>query len=431
MKVFDLVNFLINNPCEDPEILKVILFIKKILEVAFIIVPIVLIVLITFDFIKSVTAGNEDTMKKNQKIVIKRLIYSVMLFFVIPIVNLVFSAFGTSENFELISDEFQGKKVSYLSCWDNAKNLETINKFEIVATFTSDGGKIFGGDEKDGKIQKSCGGSISCEITVPNATKKGYRFKGWQKEGYTKIYQVGQKALINRDDNFVAMWEMKPVKDPIIVKDDKNKEDTENKNSNNKQETEKENGDKYNPTAPIALSNDIETRIKQMLTYAKGLEGFYLSEFNEEVGGSYGGDWCSWFVYKLYEKFNFSFDIDFNSDEISYACGWLELEDGAYNGYFRGVETGDLNYTPQPGDLIIFTDDTWCATHVGMVTAVDSKYIYTVEGNTAGYGDNWAYNSQVNLYQYDFPNEGGKYIGDGNSGIAGYYSLRKLISMNQ
>lgn len=229
MKVFDLVNFLINNPCEDPEILKVILFIKKILEVAFIIVPIVLIVLITFDFIKSVTAGNEDTMKKNQKIVIKRLVYSVMLFFVIPIVNLVFSAFGTSENFELISDEFQGKKVSYLSCWDNAKNLETINKFEIVATFTSDGGKIFGGDEKDGKIQKSCGGSISCEITVPNATKKGYWFKGWRKSGDSRTYQVGQKVSINRNDEFVAEWEeKKDIKDDNVS----NKEEGE-KNENN------------------------------------------------------------------------------------------------------------------------------------------------------------------------------------------------------
>ena len=148
MKLSNLINFLINNPCEDPEVLKVILFIKKIMEIAFIIIPIVLIVLITFDFIKNVTAGTEDVQKKNQKIVIKRLIYAVMLFFVIPIVNLVFSAFGTSDNQNLISEDFGKKNVSYLSCWDNGKDKETINKFIITANFDGNGGKVYGDDVK-------------------------------------------------------------------------------------------------------------------------------------------------------------------------------------------------------------------------------------------------------------------------------------------
>ena len=63
------------------------------------------------DFIKNVTANSEDTMKKNQKIVIKRLVYAVMLFFVIPIVNLVFSAFGTSGNENKITGEINGQEA--------------------------------------------------------------------------------------------------------------------------------------------------------------------------------------------------------------------------------------------------------------------------------------------------------------------------------
>ena len=108
---------------------------------------------------------------------------------------------------------------------------------------------------------------------------------------------------------------------------------------------------------------------------------------------------------------------------MAYACGWLELEDEAYNGYFRKKETGDLNYTPQPGDLIIFVSTEYgCASHVGMVTAVDDSYIHTVEGN---------WDNQVSILERDIPNGDGKYIDDGIEGIAGYYSIRKLISMNQ
>ena len=58
-----------------------------------------------------------------------------------------------------------------------------------------------------------------------------------------------------------------------------------------------------------------------------------------------------------------------------------------------------------------------------MVTAVDSKYIYTVEGNTEGSGSNWSSTSKVSSHKYAFPNKGGKYIGNGITGIAGYYSL--------
>lgn len=202
MKLINLINFLVNNPCEEPEILKIIYFIKLILKVAFIVVPIVLIILITADFIKSVTAGNEDTMKKNQKLVVKRIIYCLMIFFVLPIVNIVFSAFGTSGQEDLIEAE----GASYLSCWDNAKDMETINGFEIVAKFDPSGGKVYGDSTK------SCGGSSYCEISsLPNAAKKGYIFEGWSND---KCYTTtkNQKLVLNKNDknNFIACWKEKP-----------------------------------------------------------------------------------------------------------------------------------------------------------------------------------------------------------------------------
>lgn len=39
-------------------------------------------------------------------------------------------------------------------------------------------------------------------------------------------------------------------------------------------------------------------------------------------------------------------------------------------------------WTPQPGDIIVFTDDGVTRTHTGMVYAVKGSYVYTIEGNS-------------------------------------------------
>lgn len=188
--------FLLNNPCEDPNVLNVILYIRKILEVAFVVIPIVLIILMTVDFIKNVISGNEDNMKKNQKIIVKRLVYVIMLFFVMPIVNIAFSAFGTSDNEEKITHEINEKKVNYLSCWDNGKSKETINKFIITAKFEENGGKVYGDNVK------TCGGSKSCEISVPRAHKKNSKFLGWStKEECEEDVEYKQKIKIKKNKN--------------------------------------------------------------------------------------------------------------------------------------------------------------------------------------------------------------------------------------
>ena len=49
-------------------------------------------------FVKNVLAGNEDTMKKNQKLVIKRIVYAVSLFFVFEVKNEPFKNINTTVN---------------------------------------------------------------------------------------------------------------------------------------------------------------------------------------------------------------------------------------------------------------------------------------------------------------------------------------------
>ena len=83
--------------CTNPEILKVILYVKQILNILLFIIPIGLILMLAFDFFKNVIAGKNEEMQKNFKIAIKRLLYLVLIFFVPTIVNFVMKTLNEIE----------------------------------------------------------------------------------------------------------------------------------------------------------------------------------------------------------------------------------------------------------------------------------------------------------------------------------------------
>ena len=105
--------------CNNPEILRVIMFILQILKVVFIIVPIGLILMIGLDLFKNITAGKEDEMKKNVSIAIKRIIFCVCIFFVPTIVNLVNS---------IVNEVLEDTTINYTVCFKNAtaSNIENL-----------------------------------------------------------------------------------------------------------------------------------------------------------------------------------------------------------------------------------------------------------------------------------------------------------------
>lgn len=65
-------------------------------------VPIILIVMGSIDFFKSVVAGKEDEMKKNQKMFVKRLITSALIFFIVVIVKFMISVIADTTSAENI-----------------------------------------------------------------------------------------------------------------------------------------------------------------------------------------------------------------------------------------------------------------------------------------------------------------------------------------
>ena len=79
-------------------------------------IPIILIVLGMLDLGKAVMASKEDEIKNAQKMLIKRAIYAVAIFFVVLIVNAVFNLVGGNADQEIANET-----ASWKTCWDQAK----------------------------------------------------------------------------------------------------------------------------------------------------------------------------------------------------------------------------------------------------------------------------------------------------------------------
>ena len=73
-------------------------------------IPIILIVLGMFDLGKAVVASKEDEIKSAQKLLIKRVIYAVAIFFVVFIVKVIFNTISDTAN----------NANSWVTCWDCA-----------------------------------------------------------------------------------------------------------------------------------------------------------------------------------------------------------------------------------------------------------------------------------------------------------------------
>lgn len=104
--------------CGGSGFLKVLLFIKEIMDIIFIIVPIGLIIMMLIDLSKTVMAGNAEEMKKVSKIVVKRIVYAVVLFAVPTIVSI----------FNILLGELSTN--SYATCLAMSSDKETLARLE-------------------------------------------------------------------------------------------------------------------------------------------------------------------------------------------------------------------------------------------------------------------------------------------------------------
>ena len=106
--------FLDNEMCTN--LLPLIRLIKNgIIPLVQIGIPIILIILGMLDLGKAVVASKEDEIKNAQKMLIKRAIYAVAIFFVVLIVQVVFGLLGSA------GDDYEDKGNNWLDCWNDSR----------------------------------------------------------------------------------------------------------------------------------------------------------------------------------------------------------------------------------------------------------------------------------------------------------------------
>lgn len=89
--------YLITDVCKNSTMEDVMALVQLVMKVICILVPIVMIVLGSFDLFKAVTAGKEEDIKKKQKALITRIIAGVLVFLVPTIVSLLTGLMGTED----------------------------------------------------------------------------------------------------------------------------------------------------------------------------------------------------------------------------------------------------------------------------------------------------------------------------------------------
>ena len=93
--------------CTDGNILKIIRYIKIIINTIFIIVPILLLVTASINYLKAMSNGDNDSLAKTNKAMISKCIAAVIIFFIPLITKMIVKLASTDEN-------------DYISCIENA-----------------------------------------------------------------------------------------------------------------------------------------------------------------------------------------------------------------------------------------------------------------------------------------------------------------------
>ena len=106
------------NICENPDILRIIHFALKIFDLVFLVIPMALVVMITIDLVKNIFA-EEKGVKGNNKQIITRIVFAVVLFFVPTITNIIMNTL-----------EVAGITSEYQTCIKNAESIDYIKQLE-------------------------------------------------------------------------------------------------------------------------------------------------------------------------------------------------------------------------------------------------------------------------------------------------------------
>ena len=109
---------LILGICNDVAIIGIIYFINNIIKVLCVVTPVLLLLMLTIDFVQAVIAGDSERMDKVKGKAIQRIVYAVLVFLVPFIVKGVMGLLGNSTNFS--------------SCYEVAENDSNLQLIEQI-----------------------------------------------------------------------------------------------------------------------------------------------------------------------------------------------------------------------------------------------------------------------------------------------------------
>ena len=92
------------DACSDADIMHILSVFKTLLNIARIAVPVILIIFIMVDIVKTIASGDVDT-KKLSKSIIRRIVAAVVVFLIFPIGNFILQNLPVSDD-------------GYLSCYN-------------------------------------------------------------------------------------------------------------------------------------------------------------------------------------------------------------------------------------------------------------------------------------------------------------------------
>lgn len=145
--------------CTNPDILRIIYFIKILINIIMIFVPIGLIIFGLIDVSKSTISSDDGEQKKNFKLLFKRIVYAVVIFAIIWIVKVFMGLLGDLSN-----------GVNFTSCWTNA-NADKIEQLQKVKDSKEQKKNTSSNDDDKNEMNNSYSGSNASSSNNNTANK--------------------------------------------------------------------------------------------------------------------------------------------------------------------------------------------------------------------------------------------------------------------
>ena len=110
----------VDELCQDGNLISVLVgVVKTVFTIIQFGVPAVLIILCAIDMFKAMTNGDEKEVSKAKKASIRRLIYALVIFLIIPIIRIVLNTVNSVVNIDG-TDDAVSTFDAFMACWDKS-----------------------------------------------------------------------------------------------------------------------------------------------------------------------------------------------------------------------------------------------------------------------------------------------------------------------